>query len=49
MVSPLEQLSAASGRKFPNLLKARERTSKELSERRARLAELPHDEACRLS
>jgi Putative nucleotidyltransferase DUF294 len=44
MASPLEQLSAASGRKFPNLLKARERTSKEMSERRARLAELPHDE-----
>jgi hypothetical protein len=44
MASPLEQLSAASGRKFPNLLSARERTSKGLSERRARLAELPHDE-----
>jgi len=44
MASPLEQLSAASGREFPNLLKARELTSKGLSERRARLAELPHDE-----
>jgi hypothetical protein len=44
MASTLEQLSAASGRKFPHLLKARELTSKELSERRARLAELPHDE-----
>jgi len=44
MASPLAQPSAASGRKFPNLLKARELTSKGLSERRARLAELPHDE-----
>src|SRR5277367_5182594 len=44
MVSPLEQLSAASGREFPNLLKAHERTSRGLSERRAKLAELPHDE-----
>lgn len=44
MASPLEQLSTASGRKFPNLLKARELTSERLSERRAKLAELPHDE-----
>jgi hypothetical protein len=44
MASPLEQLTAASGREFPNLLNARELTRRGLSERRARLAELPHDE-----
>jgi hypothetical protein len=44
MASPLEQLSVASGREFPNLLNARELTRRGLSERRARLAELPHDE-----
>jgi hypothetical protein len=44
MASPLERLAAASGRKFPNLLKARELTNERLGERRARLAELPQDE-----
>ena len=44
MASPLEQLAQASGREFPHLLKARELTSKGLSERRARLADLSHDE-----
>jgi hypothetical protein len=40
--SPLEQLAAASGREFPNLLKARDTTRKGLEIRRAALAELPH-------
>ncbi|HEY3865328.1 MAG TPA: hypothetical protein VGL54_04495, partial [Solirubrobacteraceae bacterium] len=44
MAGPLEQLAEASGREFPNLLKARELTSKGLGERRARLADLSHDE-----
>jgi hypothetical protein len=44
MASPLEQLTAASGRNFPNLYAARELTARRLAERRASLAELPHDE-----
>ncbi len=40
--SPLEQLAAASGREFPNLLKARDTTRNGLETRRAALAELPH-------
>ena len=44
MASPLEQLTAASGRSFPNLYAARELTARRLAERRASLAELPHDE-----
>lgn len=43
MASPLERLTAASGREFPNLLAARELTKSGLVERRARLADLPHD------
>jgi hypothetical protein len=41
--SPLEQLGASSGRGFPNLLSARERTASGLEARRSRLAELAHD------
>jgi hypothetical protein len=43
MASPLERLTIASGREFPNLLAARELTKRGLVERRARLADLPHD------
>ena len=42
--SPLEQLAAASGREFPNLLKARDVTHEGLEERRAALGQLPHDD-----
>jgi hypothetical protein len=42
--SPLEQLAGASGRAFPNLLRARELTRNELEKRRAALARLPHDD-----
>lgn len=42
--TPLEQLSAASGRDFPNLLAARKSTSEELETRRAELSALPHDD-----
>lgn len=41
--SPLENLAAASGRDFPNLLKARSRTTAGLEDRRSKLAALPHD------
>lgn len=41
--SPLERLSAASAKAFPNLFRARERTSEGLRARRASLAELEHD------
>jgi UTP:GlnB (protein PII) uridylyltransferase len=41
--SPLEQLGASSGRAFPNLLSARERTASGLEARRSRLAGLAHD------
>jgi hypothetical protein len=44
MASPLEQLTAASGRNFSNLYAARELTARRLAERRASLAELQHDE-----
>jgi hypothetical protein len=44
--SPLENLAEASGRSFPNLFKARARTSEGLAKRRAELESLPHgDEA----
>jgi hypothetical protein len=42
--SPLEQLAAASGREFPNLLKARVATREGLETRRAALGQLPHDD-----
>ena len=41
--SPLERLSTAAGRDFPNLMGARERTSAGLAGRRERLAALEHD------
>jgi len=41
---PLERLTAASGREFPHLLKARDLTRSRLSERRASLAALAHDQ-----
>jgi len=44
MPSPLEQLTAASGRNFPNLLAARELTSRRLAERRVSLTDLSHDD-----
>jgi len=44
MASPLEQLTAASGRNFPNLFTARELTSRRLAERRMSLAKLVHDD-----
>ena len=40
--NPLEELAARTGRDFPNLLRARQRTAAGLEERRARLAPLPH-------
>ena len=42
MTTPLQQLTAASGRSFPNLLAARELTATKLIERRASLAEFVH-------
>ena len=42
--SPLEQLAAASGREFPNLLKARHATREGLEQRRAKLGQLAHDD-----
>jgi hypothetical protein len=44
MASPLEQLTVASGRNFPNLLAARDLTSGKLAERRVSLGELSHDD-----
>ncbi len=44
MTTPLQQLSQASGRAFPNLLAARELTATKLAERRPSLQQLPHDE-----
>jgi hypothetical protein len=44
MTTPLQQLTAVSGRSFPNLLAARERTATKLTERRASLAEFLHDD-----
>ena len=44
MTTPLQQLTAASGRSFPNLLAARELTATKLIERRASLAEFLHDD-----
>jgi hypothetical protein len=44
VASPLEQLTAAGGREFPNLLKARELTGKGLCDRRAKLAGLQRDD-----
>jgi hypothetical protein len=41
--SPLDRLAAESGRSFPTLLKARERTRAGLADRRERLAKLDHD------
>lgn len=42
--SPLEALSAETGRDFPNLLNARARTAAGLRDRGPRLVELEHDE-----
>ncbi len=44
MTAPLQQLSQASGRAFPNLLAARELTAAKLAERRPSLQQLEHDE-----
>jgi hypothetical protein len=44
MPSPLELLADASGRQFPNMIAARQRTVIGLAERRAQLPALPHDE-----
>jgi hypothetical protein len=44
MPSPLEALSLASGREFPNLLTARALTQERLVAYRKQLAQLPHDE-----
>lgn len=41
--SPLEELAATTGRDFPNLRRARERTATGLEDRRARLASMRHD------
>lgn len=41
--SPLQELAATTGRDFPNLMRARERTATGLEDRRARLACLGHD------
>lgn len=41
--SPLEQLEKLGGKSFPNLSRARARTSECLIERKRQLAELPHD------
>jgi hypothetical protein len=41
--SPLGELAAKTGRNFPNLFRARERTATGLEDRRSRLARLPHD------
>lgn len=41
--SPLEHLAVKSGRDFPNLLSARERSAAGLRDRRQKLTELPHD------
>ena len=40
--SPLERLGAAADRDFPNLFRARQRTTTGLAERRARLSRLDH-------
>jgi len=42
--SSLEQLAAASGRDFPNLLRARDATREGLEARRAALGQLPHQD-----
>jgi UTP:GlnB (protein PII) uridylyltransferase len=44
MTTPLQQLTAVSGRSFPNLHAARELTATKLAERRTGLAEFQHDD-----
>jgi hypothetical protein len=44
MTTPLQQLSDAAGRDFPNLCAARELTATKLAERSSRLRDLEHDE-----
>ncbi|HTB50494.1 MAG TPA: hypothetical protein VK701_05905 [Solirubrobacteraceae bacterium] len=44
MTTPLQQLSEAVGRDFPNLFAARELTATKLAERSSRLRDLVHDE-----